>query len=156
MYRKTLTLLVFSVLFLTACSTVLAGNGPDEPSSSEDPVQGTPSPENWAPQPGDEDLVRGEVEVETTDILTLESFPPQYMLHVAGWKGNPCQQLRVVVSDPDDQNRIDVEIYTLIEPDAVCIQVLESLDINVPLGSFESGEYTVWVNGTQAGAIDAP
>jgi hypothetical protein len=156
MYRKTLTTLVLSLFLLTACSTVLESNGPDEPGSSENPVQDTPSAENWAPQPGDEDLVRGEVEIETMEILTLESFPPQYMLHVEGWKGNPCQQLRVVVSEPDDENRIDVEIYTLIEPDAVCIQVLESLDINIPLGSFASGEYTVRVNGTQAGTLTAP
>jgi hypothetical protein len=78
------------------------------------------------------------------------------MLHVTGWKGNPCQQIRVVVSEPGDENRIDVEIYNLIEPETVCIQVLESLDINIPLGSFETGEYSVWVNGTQVSAIDAP
>jgi hypothetical protein len=113
-------------------------------------------PEEWAPQAGDEDLIRGEVEIEMVDILTLESFPPQYMLHVEGWQGNPCQELRVVVSEPDDQNQIDVEIYTVMEPDVICIQVLESLDVNIPLGSFESGEYTVVVNGEEAATISAP
>jgi hypothetical protein len=156
MYRKTIILISLSVLLISACSSIQTGNGPDEPSSSEDPVQGTPLPGEWAPQAGDEDLVRAEVEVEKMDILTLESFPPQYMLHVEGWKGNPCQELRVVVSEPDDQNQIDVEIYTVIEPDIVCIQVLESFDINIPLGSFESGEYSVLVNGEEAVTISAP
>jgi hypothetical protein len=156
MYRTSITIFVLSILFLAACSPAVATSDPDGSVSSDDPVQGTPVPEEWAPQSGDEDLVRGEVQVETTDVLTLESFPPQYMLHVTGWKGNPCQQLRVVVSEPDEQNQIDVEIYTVIEADAVCIQVLESLDINVPLGNLESGgEYTVRLNGTQIETVVA-
>jgi hypothetical protein len=31
--------------------------------------------------------------------------------------------------------------------------MLEGFDVNVPLGAFESGEYTVWLNGTQIGEI---
>jgi len=156
MSRIILTIILVGILSLTACAPGVETSGPDTPKSSDDIDQGTPPVEEWAPQPGDADLTRVEVEIEKTDLLTLESFPPQYMLHVEGWKGNPCQELRVVVSEPDDQNRIDVEVYTVIEPDVVCIQVLEGLDINIPLGSFSTGEYTVLLNGEVVGTISAP
>jgi hypothetical protein len=156
MSRKIILLLLATMLVLSACSTIIAGGTSDEPRSSDDPDQGTDPLEEWAPQPGDQDLVRSGVEIEKTDILILESFPPQYVLHLEGWKGNPCQQLRVIVSEPDDQNRIEVEVYTVMDPDEICIQVLENLDINIPLGSFESGEYSVWVNAIEAGSISAP
>jgi hypothetical protein len=156
MSRKILTIFSVGILFLTACAPAVETGGPDIPKSSDDADQGTPPVEDWAPQPGDADLTRAEVDVKKTDLLTLESFPPQFVLHIEGWKGNPCQQLRVVVSEPDDQNRIDVEVYTVLESDVVCIQVLEGLDINIPLGSFASGEYTVRLNGEEVGTISAP
>ena len=156
MVRRILFLILASALVLSACSTVLSGGSPDEPVSSDDPNQGSASPDEWAPQAGDEDLAREEVEINQVDILTLESFPPQFMLHVTGSKGTPCSELRVVVSDPDEQNRIAVEIYTVIDPAAICIQVLEEFDINIPMGTFEDGEYSVWVNGVESETITTP
>lgn len=159
MYRKILLVIMIGLFVLTACAGALAaGNprpNPDEGTSNgQTPEQ--PAPDSWQPAPGDEKLGRAEVEIETSEILTLESFPPQFMLHVTGWKGNPCNLLRVKVSEPDEQQRIQVEVYTLYDPAALCIQVLEGFDIQVPLGSFETGEYSVWMNGQQVGTIVAP
>jgi hypothetical protein len=65
----------------------------------------------------------------------------------------PCHQLRVVIDEPDDQNQIQVQIYSLVDPNTVCIQVLETFDATIPLGSYASGSYTLFVNGEKVGDI---
>ena len=167
MFRK-LTFLLFIVLALAVAGcSVLAGEPlepaqetaapqPDDPVSSEDPVDVPDVEDDWRPQPGDEVLGRADVEKFSAEVLTLESFPPQFMLHITGEKGNPCNILRVQVDEPDEQNSINVEVYTLFDPAATCLQVMESFDLNVPLGSFEAGEYTVFVNGEQVAEIVSP
>lgn len=181
MHRKLLTWALVGMALLTACAGTAAGAGvdpppiptptqgipdelltdepvsPDDPVSSDDPVQPGPGGADWqAPQPGDEAFVRSDAEVETADVLTLESFPPQFMLHLTGWKGTPCDQLRVTVAPPDSSHQIRVEVYTLVDPAGICIMMLEGFDINVPLGSHAVGEYTVLVNGAAVGTISAP
>ena len=165
MFRKILMVTLIGLLLFTAWANTKAGlqagptpahetPAPESPTDSDSYQD--PTAEPWRPAPGDEVLQRDEVEIESTDILILESFPPQFQLHVVGWKGNPCNLLRVEVADPDDQNRIHVDVYTLLDPAALCIQVLEGFDIHVPLGSYETGEYTVLLNGQQVGTITAP
>ena len=168
MSRKLMIVFLSGMLLLTACSGALAGieapstppaqspgggNDPDEPTSYNQPGEDDPAGPPWMPQPGDGALQRGEAEIESTDILILESYPPQFMLHIVGWKGTPCHDLRIEVSEPDEQNRIQVEAYTVVDPDVICVQMLEGFDVNVPLGAYESGEYTVWLNGEQIGEI---
>ncbi len=125
--------------------TAPAYPGPDEPSSAP-----------WQPQAGDQQLDRGEAFVQTSEILTLESSPPQFMLHMSGSLPTPCHQLRVEVSKPGAENRIQVEVYSLVQPDQVCIQVLEPFDVNVPLGSYVAGSYTVVINGEEMGEFTSP
>jgi hypothetical protein len=119
----------------------------DRPVSSDDPL---PPPQNSLdPKPGDENLIRGPVYLRETQIYVLESYPMQVRLQLKGDLPTPCHQLRAVVLDPDSQDRINVELYSLVEPDLSCIQVLEPFDVTVSLGSFTGGSYTVWVNGEQ-------
>jgi hypothetical protein len=127
----------------------------EEPVVSQRPVvtgipgEGGPGKDDWRPQPGDEKLERGEVIIDESGILTLESFPPQFVLHVSGTKGDPCRVVRAVVPEPDEQNRIQVEVYSLFDPAALCIQVVKGFDLNLPLGSFPK-EYS-GVNGAMVG-----
>jgi hypothetical protein len=171
MVRNILLVLMIGVFLLSACSSQLTpGVSTADPVAETPVVEDTPvvgetpvgqetqdgSPESWAPVPEDENLGRAEVEIGSSEILTLESFPPQYQLQVTGSKGNPCNMLRVVVNDPDEENNILVDVYTVFDPAAICIQVLEGFDINIPLGSYPAGEYTVLLNGEQIGMIEAP
>lgn len=100
-------------------------------------------------------MQRGPVYIDYHEILTLESFPPQFRLHVKGSLPTPCHQLRAVVDEPDEQNRIQVQIFSLVGPDIACTQVLEPFDASIPLGSQFKGSnaYSVYVNGEKVGEI---
>jgi hypothetical protein len=164
MFRKSVVTLLTLAILLSACSGLpIPGTdvtpepeGPDSPVESPPDTTGEePAQAPWGPAPGDENLARGEAFVDQTDILVLESFPLQFVLSLSGSLPTPCHQLRVEVSDPDDQDRIQVDVYSLVDPGQVCIQVLEPFEANINLGSFASGNYTVWVNGEQVGEIEA-
>jgi len=79
--------------------------------------------------------------------LTLESFPLQFTLHIVGNLPTPCNALRVAISPPDAGNKILMDVYSVINPNRVCTQVLQPFDVNIPLGSFPQGNYSLWING---------
>ena len=176
MFRFSLIGILFISFILAACAGAASQAtqpwpSPTTPADTPLPA-GSPSPDDtavsppypagdesplpaWYPAPGDENLKRGEAFIDSADILTLESFPLQFMLHLEGSLPTPCHQLRVEVGEPDAQNRIDVEVYSVSDPDEVCIQVLQSFEENIPLGSFPSGTYAVYVNGEKVGEFTA-
>ena len=129
---------------LSAC-TFTGQPAMDEPANSE--TSSAPQTGNFIPGPADSNLMRGEVYLDSTELLTLESFPLQFMLSLQGSLPTPCHQLRLAVSPPDAGNRIDVAVYSVSKPDEICIQIIEAFEVNVPLGSFPEGRYTLWVNG---------
>jgi hypothetical protein len=73
---------------------------------------------------------------------------------VEGSLPTPCHELRAVVSEPNAQNQIPVEMYSLVDPNVECIQMLEAFEADISLGSYSSGSYTVLVNGEEAGQIN--
>ncbi len=106
------------------------------------------------PVPSDEKMIEGTVFIEGSDILTLESYPPQFAVAISGNLPTPCHQLRSKVSQPDEQNRIYIEVFTLTKPNEMCIQVLKPFEAVIPLGNYPSGKYTIWLNGKQIGEIN--
>ncbi len=136
-------LIIAFMIFLTACTV-----NSNEPVSSSDPVTDETQVivNSYQPQLSDNQFNQGNVYIDSSEILTLESFPLQFTLHIKGNLPTPCHKLRVAVQPPDDQNQILVEVYSLVDPDKMCTQVLEPFEINVPLGSFPAGKYTVIVN----------
>jgi hypothetical protein len=107
-----------------------------------------------APTPSSGEGVEGLVYVDRADILMLESFPVQVELVVEGNKPTPCHELRWEVSDPDATGRIDVKLSSTIPPDVMCVQVLEAFEAHIPLGSFETGSFSVWLNGERVGEFE--
>jgi len=135
------TLLVVALL-LSACAPKA-----DTPTSSETPS--IPEPSDYAPHPSDDKLTRTPVYVDSTDLLTLESFPLQFTLSMKGNLPTPCNQLRVAVARPDRDNRIEVEVYSVVGSNTICAEMLQPFEVNVPLGSFPAGHYTLLVNDKQ-------
>jgi hypothetical protein len=144
--KQILFALLIAALTLAACTpaTPTRGNVPPNAGSAD-----------YHPQPGDSKLLRETVFLDSIDLLILESFPLQFMLVLKGNLPTPCHALRVVVSEPDAQNQIAVDVYSLIDLNTTCIQVLEPFEVNVPLGSFAEGKYTLWVNGELAAEFQA-
>jgi hypothetical protein len=147
-------LLVFAAACSPAAAPVDPDLGPDRPVSPETPGGDIGAPA--APQPGDENMQRGNVFIDDIEILTLESFPPQFNVIIRGNLPTPCHQLRTLVNEPDAQNRMDIEVFSLVNPDEMCIQVLAPFEEVVFLGSLPDGSYTVLVNGQPAGEITTP
>jgi len=145
---------LLTIVFLSACNrsqTVQTQN----PSYPNEPVKDMPGVQPYTPQPGDDVLTRGEVFLDSTEILVMESYPMQIMLVLKGSLPTPCNQLRVADNPPDKQNQIHIEVYSVIDQAQACVQVLESFEANIPLGSFPSGHYSVWINGEMIGEFDS-
>jgi hypothetical protein len=126
-----------------------------EPDQPKDLVAGSSQFENeYAPQPEDSTLSRGEAYIDSSDILLLESQPVQVQLLLNGNLPNPCYQLRAQVLNPDDQNRIDIEVYSVVDPEMICAEVLEPFEARIPIGSYSDGIFTVWLNGEEVGTFN--
>ena len=104
--------------------------------------------ESPADQPGQE---RGPVFIEEAVLIVKESFPVQVELNLRGSLPTPCASLRWSAAAPDAQGRINVEAYSVQDPNFACIQVLEAFEESLPLGSYSEGSYSVWLNGELVG-----
>jgi hypothetical protein len=118
---------------------------------------GTPPTTPFSPAPGDEKLTRGNVfpDLATSKLLVMETQPVQVVLHLIGSLPNPCYQLRAITTYDAAQKRVDVELYSLVSAGKICTEVLQPLDVSIPLGSFTGGKYTVYINGEQLGDFDS-
>ena len=121
---------------------------PIEPGSGEGPISGQ-SPLD--PIAGEKSMIRGPATVNEAELLIMESYPLQLRLMMKGNMPTPCHYLRAAVHEPDEQNRIEVEVFSLSEADVMCVQVLEGFETDISLGPYPDGSYTVWVNGEQVG-----
>jgi hypothetical protein len=160
MFQKLITLLLLSVFLLSACAAP-AGPGidtpaPNAPITNQPGDQQNPVEPGWLPAPGDKDLTRGDVIFEWADFLTLESFPPQYMLNLRGNLRSGCDQLRVDVSPPDANNRIDVSLYSVRDPNRMCTEALVPFDVNVHLKTGAPGVYKAFINDEPAAEFLVP
>jgi len=151
---KTLFLLLASLLILTGCGSATPTQSPDTLVDNDAP---SPNglPPIYAPRPGDDQLTRGEAFIDSADLLTMESFPLQFALVLKGNLPTPCHQIRVIYNEPDADHKINLEVYSVADPNAACAQMLQPFEQNISLGSFPSGHYTVWVNGQQVAEFDA-
>ncbi len=148
--KKIFALLIF-VLALAACNP--ATESPDTPVDSGQPGGGLAP--IYEPRAGDELLLRGEIYLDSTDLLVAESFPVQYSLVLKGNLPSPCHQLRAVYNPPDATNAISIEMYSVAEPDAVCVAMLQPFEQSIYIGALPSGHYTLWVNEKRVAEFDA-
>ena len=142
---KILIFLSIPILLLAACAGLPATQDPDQPVVNE--PGGTPPADPSSPQPGDAVLAEGPVYIDSLELLTLESYPLQFVLVLKGNLPSPCHQLRVTAAAPDEVGRIAVRAYSLADPETACIAVLEPFEANLALGSFPPGHYQILING---------
>lgn len=137
---------VLTVMILAACTPAESPGDPVSPGSNP-----------YAVQPGDSAMMEGTVRIVSANISLAESYPPQVMLHFAYFQPTPCYNLRVVTSQPDAQNRINVKAYVVAEKDKPCtlMALATPLEANLNLGSFPKGHYSVWLNSAKVGEFDS-
>jgi hypothetical protein len=95
--------------------------------------------------------VEGPVFVDFADILYLESFPVQVRLQIRGSVPTPCHQTQWDVAETG--RGIEVTLWSVIALGQDCPQVLEPFDVSVPLGSYETADLPVSLNGELVGRI---
>jgi hypothetical protein len=139
--------LLFVALFLTACGAKAAAATPftlhfDNP---------------YPPQAGDGNLMIGDINVDSASVAVAESQPPQLMVNFAYFQPTPCYKLRVEVSNPNEQNQINLKAYAVAEKDKPCtlMALATPLQASLNLGSLPKGHYTVLLNGNQIGEFDS-
>lgn len=111
-----------------------------------------------APAAETPDGTRGPVYFDSLDVLVLESFPIQLRLVMEGNLPTPCHQLQYEIAAANAANEIHVDVYTTVDPAITCMQVLQPFEesIAIPLDGLADGEYSLWVNGEQAGQFSYP
>lgn len=118
---------------------------PAEPANPDNP---------YAPIPQDARLQSGPAYVDDYELQTVSTFPPEYVLALRGSLPTPCHALRVRVQVSESEQRIDIEVYSVSDPNAICTQVLQPFDAAIPLRNLVPVRYTVWLNGEKIGEID--
>ncbi len=151
--KKLFLSLTIMAALLAACASAAEGSL-NQPVSSDDPQQPEPAADDFLPRPEDAALQREVVFVEKTDLLTLEMYPPRFDLILAGNLPTPCNQLRVKVNPPNAQNEIHVDVYSVIDPATMCVEVIQPFEANVSLGTFPAGRYTLLVNGEKVAEFE--
>jgi hypothetical protein len=151
-------ILVTFVFLVAACAPQSQASPDLDTPVTSPPVDSVPTdepaPNPFAPKPEDQKLTRGNVYLNEVSFVIRESFPPQISLQVQGDLPTPCNQLRVDIEAPDAENRIEVELYSVSDPNRVCADVLKPFEEAIHLGIYPTGHYTVWVNGEMAGEFD--
>ncbi len=111
----------------------------------------------YAPQATDSAMLRGDVTIDSASLSLTKSTPPQVMLNFAYFQPTPCNQLRVEMSGPDAQNRIDITAYAVAVKNRPCtLMVLATpLQTSLNLGSFPGGHYSVCLNGVKVDEFDS-
>ena len=154
MKKKILPILLsLLIVFIASCS--LLPPVENMPTSISLPTSIPPS--GYAPQPGDDTLRRDKVflDIENSSLLVMESYPIQVSATLNGSLSDPCHQLRVVVTPANEQNQINLDVYSVFDPNEACITVIQPFSANIPLGSYNGGHYSVYVNGELLGEFDA-
>ena len=145
----------------TSASATARSSAPPSPVAATPGKPGSdfgliPPSQPYASQPGDAQLQRGRFFVDRAQIVVAESFPPQYILSLSGSLPTPCHMFRLTVSVRAADHRVLVNAYSLVDPQAVCVQVLQPVSVNMPLGRLPQGKFEVWVNDQPVGEVEAP
>jgi hypothetical protein len=142
------------IILLAACAAPQATTTPPRGPASPAADPGAPNP--YQPQPSDSALQRGAAMLDSAQIVARESFPPQYSLLLKGNLPTPCHQLRIALGAPDANKIIQAQLYSVVDPNRMCIQVLAPFEAAIRLEGYAAGKYSVQVNGAPAGEIEIP
>ncbi|MCC4770540.1 hypothetical protein FXV91_10195 [Methanosarcina sp. DH2] len=96
----------------------------------------------------EQEYIYGTANVESIDILTLESFPVQIHVIAEGYLPDGCTEIDEVNTEREG-NVFNINITTKRPKDVMCTQAIEDFEKTIPLDvqDLKAGNYTVNVNG---------
>ena len=158
-----------TILFILSACSIMQSSAPqsetpsilktqDSPDSDKDYSMvefPTSMPNAYSPQSSDSTKIRSLFMLDSYNLNIMESYPIQISLDLSGSLPTPCHELRIEISQPDQQYQIQIEAYSVLDPEVMCAQVIKPIEITIPMGSFPSGHYSVWINGNLIGNFDS-
>ena len=100
------------------------------------------------PVPGDEGLIRGVAFVDSVQWNNSQNAG-QVEFVFKGSLPTPCNHLRLNFLPLTADKRLDVDAYSVSNPDEVCIQVIQEFEVAVTVTGLAQGGYTLFVNGQE-------
>ncbi len=128
---------------------LLAGCGsPEEETPTPVEIFETATPTAAAEPPTEP--VYGLANVDSVEVLILESFPVQIHVSAQGFLPDSCTQIDDIIVQQEGQ-LFGVAMTTVREPEQVCAQALVPFEESIPLDvlGLPAGTYTVAVNGVE-------
>ncbi len=111
----------------------------------------------YPPAEADSSLQRGNIFIDEAGLMAVEGQPGTAVLTVSGNLPTPCHNLRAQVNPPDANNIVAVEVYSVVDANMMCTQVLKPFSMEVArIGGLPAGNYSVTVNGEEVGKVDVP
>ena len=99
--------------------------------------------------PAAPDLEIAPIQVESVEVLVLESFPPQAAARVRGVVGDGCSTLHSV-EQARSGSTVTLTILRERPAGAICTQIARLYDETIRLeGAFPPGRYVLRVNGLE-------
>lgn len=147
------------LLVINACSGTEKGSNnfdPNKPVNSNQPMP--VEPDGGIGDITIEEVVRDKAFVEDVQLLIMESYPVQIALDVSGKLPTECHELQYDISQPDAENQIFVEIYSMVDPGHACAELMANFSesISLPVSDLLDGVYKVFVNGELVGEFSYP
>jgi len=139
---KTVRLVAVLFVIFTVALSGCVGDGQNNTDNQ------TEGPENDGQNTSNEEYTYGMANVESIEILTLESFPVQIHVIAEGYLPDGCTEIDEIKPEMEG-NTFNINITTKRPKDAMCTQAIESFTKTIPLEvqGLSAGNYTVNVNG---------
>jgi hypothetical protein len=108
----------------------------------------------YAPKTEDLNLKEDGVILTSTSLSERYDLTPiRSELHVLGSMPSVCNELRINVNPPNSEYQVNIEIYSVADPNRKCENVFQQFKITMLLGEYSPGQYTVRVNENIVGSL---
>jgi inhibitor of cysteine peptidase len=142
---KSLKYMKILAVFLLICAVALSGCVEEGQNNTDtEPANNTSEDQNTS----GEGYVYGTANVDSVQIMILESFPVQIQVVAEGYLPDGCTEIDKITTEREE-NTFNVNITTKRPKDAICTQAIVPFNETIPLEAqgLKAGNYTVNVNG---------
>jgi inhibitor of cysteine peptidase len=146
-WKYTIITVIFTVFIVILSGCLDEEQKEAEPENTTNDSQGITETNHSQGTDGG-DYIYGTANVESIQIMVLESFPAQIQVIAKGYLPDGCTEIDEIKKEREG-NTFNISISTKRPKDAVCTQAIESFTETIPLEvqGLKAGNYTVNVNG---------